>query len=79
LFIGTTYTQAAARDAEGFLQSMKDRRTRAAGRHNDFYALAFSIYKIAYDFMSHRGITPSTRTSISFAPSFEGCRDDFRS
>jgi len=50
LFIGRTYTEAHAADPAGFLQALQRKETAAAGRHNDYRGLAFSLYKIAYDF-----------------------------
>jgi glycosyltransferase involved in cell wall biosynthesis len=35
---------------ESFLHSLRNKSTGADGRHNDYQALAFVIYKIAYDF-----------------------------
>ena len=56
LFIGTTYTEAPASDLDSFLECLKRGHTRPGGRHSDFHTLAFSIYKIAWDFTQDRGI-----------------------
>ena len=50
LFIGKTYTEAHADNPPEFLQALQRKETTAAGRHNDYRGLAFSLYKIAYDF-----------------------------
>lgn len=50
LFTGKTYTCADASTVDEFLSRIKQKRTRAYGRHNDYQGLAFSIYKVAYDF-----------------------------
>jgi predicted metal-dependent phosphoesterase TrpH/glycosyltransferase involved in cell wall biosynthesis len=49
LFIGTTYTRGHARSVQEFLRCLRDKRTLAGGRNSNYRALAFSIYKIAYD------------------------------
>jgi glycosyltransferase involved in cell wall biosynthesis len=50
LFIGKTYTMAEARTPDEFLQRLKQSVTRCGGRHNDYQSLAFTVYKVAYDF-----------------------------
>lgn len=50
LFIGQSYTMAKARDVNSFLDCIKTKQSTAVGRHNDYHALAFTVYKIAYDF-----------------------------
>lgn len=50
LFIGRTYTEAEAHSPEAFLQALARKETSAGGRHNDYRGLAFSLYKIAWDF-----------------------------
>lgn len=50
LLIGKTYTTCEAESKEDFLDKLKNRKTTAGGKHNEFYSLAFAIYKIAYDF-----------------------------
>jgi hypothetical protein len=50
LFIGRTYTDAVADTPAAFLQALRCKETTGAGRHNDYRGLAFSLYKIAYDF-----------------------------
>jgi glycosyltransferase involved in cell wall biosynthesis len=49
-FIGKTYTTCEAQNPEQFLQQLRDKKTLAEGRHNDYKSLAFAVYKIAYDF-----------------------------
>ena len=60
LFIGRTYTYADAAFVEGFIDCIKKRNVRAAGRQNDYQALAFAVYKVAYDFSKTRA--PMTGT-----------------
>lgn len=50
LFIGQSYTMARANTADEFLAELKAKRTVSVGRHNDYHALAFTVYKIAYEF-----------------------------
>jgi glycosyltransferase involved in cell wall biosynthesis/predicted metal-dependent phosphoesterase TrpH len=50
LFVGKTYAQTNARSMEEFLENLKNKKTIANGRNNNFQSLAFTIYKIAYDF-----------------------------
>lgn len=50
LFIGQSYTMAQAKNTHEFLAALKAKKTRAVGRHNDYHALAFTVYKIAYEF-----------------------------
>lgn len=54
LFIGKAYTVADAATPDGFLESIRNRQTCAEGNHNDYKSLAFTIYKIAYDFSVNR-------------------------
>lgn len=49
-FGATTYTYAEAENIADFLSEVKNKKTFAGGRHNDFKSLAFTIYKIGYDF-----------------------------
>ncbi|MCX7725882.1 MAG: glycosyltransferase [Chitinispirillaceae bacterium] len=50
VFLGRTYTETEASTIEDFVKKLKEKKTVANGRHNDFLGLAFSIYKIAYEF-----------------------------
>ncbi len=54
LFIGKTFTSADAETPESFLQQLRDKQSVPGGRHNDYQGLAFSLYKIAYDFSQTR-------------------------
>lgn len=49
-FVSKTYTYADAHDIQSFLQAIREKKTIAGGRHNDYKSLAFTIYKIAYEF-----------------------------
>jgi glycosyltransferase involved in cell wall biosynthesis len=55
IFIGKTFTETPAESPEEFLAALRDKRSLAGGRHNDFKGLAFAIYKIAYDFSKRKG------------------------
>lgn len=50
LFTGKTYTIASASTPDEFLARIRQKHTRPEGRYNDYQGLAFSIYKVAYDF-----------------------------
>lgn len=50
LFIGNTWTNADAQTGEDFLRKIREKDSLAAGRHNSYHALAFTVYKIAWDF-----------------------------
>jgi len=49
VFAGQTWTEAEAWDVAGFLQAVRERRTRPGGRHNDYRSLVFGTCKIAWD------------------------------
>lgn len=51
LFIGETYTVANAENISEFFDNIMDRCSYAYGRHNNYQSLAFTIYKIATDFV----------------------------
>jgi len=50
MFIGKTYTLMEADSLEDVLENIRHKKTSPMGRHNDFKSLAFTIYKIAYEF-----------------------------
>ena len=50
LFIGKTYTFADSTNLSSFIDCLKNKKTLPGGKHNDYQSLAFSIYKIAFDF-----------------------------
>lgn len=60
LFLGKTYTLSRADSPEEYLERIKNKECRHAGRYSDFHSMAFTVYKIAYDF-SH------TKKSMHFA------------
>lgn len=70
LFIGQTYTQAAAVSPDDFLESIRGNKSHVDGRHNNFKSLAFMFYKIAYEFSRKK------RESAS-APSLLGQLTEF--
>ncbi|MBN1949544.1 MAG: glycosyltransferase [Candidatus Cloacimonetes bacterium] len=69
IFLGKTYTTAQAATSEEFLDAIRNRKTAAGGRHNDFQGLAFTLYKIALDFAKTK--------SKSFNTTFFGKISDF--
>ena len=54
LFIGQTYAVVEAQTAEEVIARIKAKQAYASGRHNDYKALAFTVYKVAYDFSKHK-------------------------
>ncbi len=50
LFTGKTFTVARASTPEEFLYNIRTKKINASGRHNDYQGLAFTVYKIAYQF-----------------------------
>jgi len=60
LFLGKTYTLAKAETTEEYLEQLKQKKCRHAGRYSDFHSLAFTVYKIAHDFSK-------TKKSVHFA------------
>ena len=56
LFIGQTYTIGEAETVHQFLNRLKDKKTVAGCRHNDYKSLAFTIYKIAYDYSKEKSL-----------------------
>ena len=50
LFTGKTCTIARASTPDEFLYNLRTKKTNATGRHNDYQGLAFTVYKIAYQF-----------------------------
>ncbi|MCG8570281.1 MAG: glycosyltransferase [Spirochaetes bacterium] len=49
LYIAATYTEVQANSKEEFIQNLKDKKTMAGGRHNDYRSFVFILYKILYD------------------------------
>jgi glycosyltransferase involved in cell wall biosynthesis len=60
LFLGKTYTLARASSPAEYLDRIKNKECRHAGRYSDFHSLAFTVYKIAHDFSK-------TKKSVHFA------------
>lgn len=59
LFMGKTYTTAEAANIGEFLAGIRNRRSICEGRYSDYQSLAFTIYKIAYDFSKTKSDTLS--------------------
>ncbi len=55
IFVGRTYTIASSERPEGFLRDVHARLSVADGRHNDYRALALTLYKVASDCMERKG------------------------
>lgn len=61
LFIGKAHTIAEDVHSPGdFVECVRRKATSAGGRHNDYRALAFAIYKVAYDFSKSRSTSPAS-------------------
>ncbi|MBN2846973.1 MAG: glycosyltransferase [Coriobacteriia bacterium] len=63
LLIGRTWTEAEAGTPGEFVDALRRRDTTAAGRHNDYRALAFSVYKIALDFSQRKSVAAGSALS----------------
>jgi predicted metal-dependent phosphoesterase TrpH len=50
LFVGQTYTLSEGAAVKDVLDNIKHKNSAPMGRHNDYKSLAFTVYKIAYDF-----------------------------
>lgn len=60
IFIGRTCTLSNANSIDEFLEDLKRKKTYPLGRHNDYQAFAFTIYKIACDFLKSRSNVSSS-------------------
>lgn len=60
LFLGKTYTLTRADSPQEYLERLKNKECRHAGRYSDFHSMAFTVYKIAHDFSQ-------TKKSVHFA------------
>ena len=54
IFIGKTFTVAKAADQQELLDAIRARETVAGGMNSNFQNLAFTIYKVFYDFSKNR-------------------------
>lgn len=50
MFIAKTHTLTEGQTQKDAIESIKRKKTVPCGRHNDYKSLAFTVYKIAYDF-----------------------------
>ncbi len=80
LFIGQTFTTAEASSPTEFLDRLRNRATQGMGRHNDYKSLAFTLYKVAYDFYRHKSGRPSSAllgklTEYTFEKKETGLKD----
>ncbi len=62
LFMGNTFTELDAQTPEEVLEKIKTKQTTARGNHNNFKHLAFTIYKVGFDFAKTKNI----KTTHSF-------------
>jgi glycosyltransferase involved in cell wall biosynthesis len=67
LFVGKTWTGAEGKTVKEFLTSIRSRRSFGEGRYNDFTGLAFTVYKVAYDFSrtKSQGISNSPLSQLA--------------
>lgn len=63
LFLGKTYTLTRAATPQEYVEGIRKKECRHAGRYSDFHSLAFTVYKIAHDFSR-------TKKSVHFAGGF---------
>jgi glycosyltransferase involved in cell wall biosynthesis len=54
MFIGETFTEAGALDQDDFIARLREGNCSIEGRNSDYYSLAFTVYKVAYDFSKQR-------------------------
>lgn len=59
LFIGKTFASAEAATPVEFLRRLRSKAGTPHGRHNDYQSLAFTIYKVAYDFSRTKQDSPA--------------------
>lgn len=64
LYIGRTYTMVKAANLNEFVEQIKDKKTFAAGRDNDYRSFVFILYKIIYDY-SKANDNPLTQSIFS--------------
>jgi glycosyltransferase involved in cell wall biosynthesis len=50
MYIARTWTELEATSPADFVSCLKQRKSVAAGRHNDYRSFAFMLYKVLYDF-----------------------------
>ncbi|MBD3289626.1 glycosyltransferase [candidate division KSB1 bacterium] len=59
LFIGQTYTETDADNPGEVIENLKNKKTYANGRHNNYKFLAFTIYKVAFEFARSKNVKSS--------------------
>jgi glycosyltransferase involved in cell wall biosynthesis len=64
IFIGKSYTFVLSKTKEEFLEGIRSRKSIGRGRHNNYHSLAFTVYKIAYDY-TLQGRKTNTNSFIS--------------
>ena len=62
IYFGKTYTATEAVTIEDYIENLRRGRVSAFGRSNDYRGLAFTIYKVAYEFAKSKSDT----VSVSF-------------
>jgi glycosyltransferase involved in cell wall biosynthesis len=54
MFVGETFTGAEALGQDDYFDRLREGNCSIEGRNSDFYSLAFTVYKVAYDFSKQR-------------------------
>lgn len=83
MFVARAYTRTEARNVHEFIASIRDRMSIPEGQYSDYQTLAFTIYKIAYDFSRTKSTTLSQSlisriTESLFYSGRPGLRDAFK-
>ncbi len=55
IFIAKVFTTSQGDTIGDFFENLKNKKTMAFGRHNNYQGLTFSIYKIAYEYTKNNG------------------------
>jgi len=50
LFMGETYTEVEATNVKQYLEQLRHKNSIPRGRHNEYKAFVFMVYKVAYDY-----------------------------
>ncbi|MBN2279424.1 MAG: glycosyltransferase [Candidatus Marinimicrobia bacterium] len=61
IFLGKTFTNTPGRTLPEFIDDVKNKRGIATGRSNNYQGLAFTIYKIAYEYINTK--TPKLKNT----------------
>lgn len=72
LFLGMTYTNSPATTMSEFIESVEQKQGIGSGRNNNYQGLAFTIYKIAYEYLNLKTKSNKSNAFSLFANSFFG-------